>query len=552
MKRPPVSVPPPDGPKLSQQVTTFSKRNLPGESMTLNYIGVFAAAVLTSFLLTRAIRNIANSRGWVYGATNSRHIHTDLIPRLGGIAIFIAVAGIAGVLILFPRLPGVEAELSRRTVLYILGPASLVFLLGLYDDFRPVKPYVKFAVQALAGALMFFGGFGVFHLPLLFGSREFGLIALPLTILWVLWITNAFNLLDGIDGLAAGSALFSTVTVFVVSLIGGNFLISLLTLALAGAILGFLRFNFNPATIFLGDCGSLFIGFMLSALALAGAQKTPTIVAVAIPVVSFGLPVLETVLSVIRRFLSGQPLFGADRGHIHHKLLERGFSQRQVVLILYSVSALCGLLSLFLLYPSGSLVGIVLLVIGTGVWMGVQHLGYHEFVELGRVAHRTMEQKKIIVNNLTIRRATQALSTSKNIEVVDQILRDAFETNDFDGFDLVLDPALAEIMNDRRIPSQLEWRRKNGSWDKAISEWTLTLDLNRSREEKLGTLSIHRKCNGAPLFVDINLLITGFNDALAGALERALYSTAPQLAVAREPIEEKSLPTGLVHGQVEY
>src|SRR5207237_5770704 len=131
-------------------------------------------------------------------------------------------------------------------------------------------------------------------------------------------ITNAFNLIDGLDGLAAGSALFCTLVFFVVALQNHSWLGSLMSVALAGAILGFLRFNFNPATIFLGDSGSLFIGFMLSALALAGAQKTPTIVAVAIPVVSFGLPVLETVLSVVRRFLSGQPLFAADRGHIHH------------------------------------------------------------------------------------------------------------------------------------------------------------------------------------------------------------------------------------------
>lgn len=514
--------------------------------MAFTYISVFLGAVLISFLLTRTIRNLANSRGWVYAPTSSRHIHTDLIPRLGGIAIFIAVAVVALVLLAFPHLPGIEAELSRRTVLYILGPASLVFLLGLYDDFRPVKPYVKFAVQAIAGTLMFFGGFGVFSVPWLFGSVQFGWIALPFTILWVLWITNAFNLLDGIDGLAAGSALFSTLTVFVVSLISGNFLISSLTLALAGAILGFLRFNFNPATIFLGDCGSLFIGFMLSALALAGAQKTPTIIAVAIPVVSFGLPVLETVLSVIRRFLSGQPLFTADRGHIHHKLLERGFSQRQVVLILYVVSALCGMLSLILLSPSGSMVGIVLFVIGTGVWVGVQHLGYHEFVELGRVAHRTMEQKKIIVNNLSFRRATEALTHSKDILCLEQALRDAFDTNDFDGFDLTFNPVL-RIPEELRGFSPLEWRRTNGSWDKATSQWTLTLDLSKSTGEKLGAFSVYRKCSGAPLFVDINLLISGFNVALAGALERALENGAAEPEAERRV---KPLPSILPGEQV--
>lgn len=489
--------------------------------MNITYLGVFVCAVLTSFLLTRIVRNLANSRGWVYVPHSARHIHRGLIPHLGGVAIYLAVLLVAITLIAFPSLPGIEAHVSRRTVLYILGPATLVFLLGLYDDFRPVKPWVKFSVQALAATLMYFGRFGVFDLPLLFGSQRFAWLALPLTIVWVLWITNAFNLLDGIDGLAAGSALFSTLTVFVVSVIGGNFLISALTLALAGSILGFLRFNFNPATIFLGDCGSLFLGFMLSALGLAGAGKAPTIVAVAIPVVSFGLPVIETILSVIRRFMSGQPLFGGDRGHIHHKLLDRGFTQRQAVLILYSVSAVCGLMSLFLLYPSGSLVGIVLLVIGTGVVLGVQQLGYHEFVELGRVARRTMEQKKIIVNNLTIRRATEALSMSKDMEGVDRILRDTFEGNDFDGFILTLDPDPAGPYDGRQGLSRLTWRRSDGSWEET-SEWTLTIDLLRATGLRLGTFSLSRKSNGAPLYVDINLLIAGFNVALGCAVERAL------------------------------
>src|SRR5438093_6862429 len=145
----------------------------------------------------------------------------------------------------------------------------------------------------------------------------------------------------------------------------------------------------------LGDCGSLFIGFMLSALALQGAQKAPTIIAVAIPVVSFGLPILETALSVARRLISGRPVFTADREHIHHKLLQRGLSHRQVVIILYAVSAVFALLSLFLLWPTGSTLGLVLAVLGTGVWIGVQHLNYLEFGELRRIAQRTFEQRQI-------------------------------------------------------------------------------------------------------------------------------------------------------------
>lgn len=502
--------------------------------MTTTYLFVFLCSALLSFLLTRVVRNLANSRGWVSLPPSSRHIHNGLIPRLGGVAIFIAFTIVAGFLIVVPRVLGVGASLSARTIACILGSATLVFLLGLYDDFRPLRPQVKFAVQAVAGALLFFAGFGVFDIPLLFGAHNFGWLALPITILWVLWITNAFNLLDGVDGLAAGSALFSTLTVFVVSLVSGNFLVSSLTLALAGAILGFLRFNFNPATIFLGDCGSLFIGFMLSALALAGAQKGSTIVAVAIPVVSFGLPVLETVLSVFRRFLSGKPLFTADRGHIHHKLLQRGLSQHQVVFVLYVVSAICGLLSLFLLNPSGPTVGIVLFVIFAGVWLGVQQLGYHEFGELTRVAHRTMEQKKIIINNLAIRRATEGLASATDLKSVERALRAAFEANDFDGFDLqVATTGESHAGDDQTNRLKLSWQRPNANDEQTKAPtWALTIDLHNTGGDPLGTFSLYRHFNGHPLLVDVNLLISDFNLALAHALDAALQQ--PSLLDTKE------------------
>src|SRR5258707_12539227 len=191
----------------------------------------------------------------------------------------------------------------------------------------------------------------------------------------------------------------------------------------------------------MGDCGSWFVGFMLSALALVGAQKAPTAVAVAIPVVSFGLPILETSLSVLRRFIGGRPVFTADREHIHHKLLQRGMSHRQVVIVLYGVSALFALLSLFLLWPTGSTLGLVLAVLGTGIWIGVQHLGYLEFWEIRRVAQRTMEQRHIFVNNLAIRRATEELKVAESFQQISRILAAAFDANDFDGFELRTDVA---------------------------------------------------------------------------------------------------------------
>jgi UDP-GlcNAc:undecaprenyl-phosphate GlcNAc-1-phosphate transferase len=503
--------------------------------MTIIYLAAFVLTTLLSFLLTRSVRSVAVSKGWLFAPEAGRHVHSESVPRLGGVAIFLSFVTVTALLVAISISFHLNTGLSNN-ILYVLFPGTLIFMLGLYDDFRPVNPYVKFTVQALAGALLFFGGFKVFQLPLLFGEQIFGWIALPLTILWVLWITNAFNLIDGIDGLAAGSALFSTITVFVVSLVSANTSISLLAVVLAGAILGFLRFNFNPATIFLGDCGSLFIGFMLSALALAGAQKTPTIIAVAIPVVSFGLPILETTISVLRRWISGQPLFGADREHIHHMLLDRGLSQRQVVIILYGVSAVFGLLSLFLLYPGGATLGIVLFVLGAGIWLGVQRLGYHEFFELSRVAQRTIEQKRIIINNLALRRAERELAKVETLVDLRRVLDQAFRSGDFDGYELRIDPLFIDItlvdsggraIDERGEQLLITWRKPGGEpCEQSI--WSLTLDLT-SAAQKLGSFSLYRAYSDRSLMVDVNLLISGFQVALTEALRRTINNATLHL-----------------------
>jgi UDP-GlcNAc:undecaprenyl-phosphate GlcNAc-1-phosphate transferase len=358
-------------------------------------------------------------------------------------------------------------------------------------------------------------------------------MGLPITVLWVIGITNAFNLIDGLDGLAAGSALFSTLVVFVVAIFSGSSLVSLLTIALAGAILGFLRFNFNPATIFLGDCGSLFVGFMLSALALAGAQKAPTAIAVAIPVVSFGLPILETTLSVLRRFIGRRPVFTADREHIHHKLLQSGMSPRQVVIVLYAVSGLFALLSLFLLWPAGNTLGLVLAVLGTGIWFGVQRLGYLEFGELRRVAQRTMEQRDIFVNNLSIRRAIEELKGARDYAGLCHILQSAFSTNDFDGFELSVKARLEEhpTVGDtelRVVPKEslhFEWKKPGASKFRSNwGAWYLTLELMPTKNRWQGSMRIYRLYADRALLVDTNLLTSLFPIVLADAVERVLAS----------------------------
>jgi UDP-GlcNAc:undecaprenyl-phosphate GlcNAc-1-phosphate transferase len=445
----------------------------------------------------------------------------------------------------------VHSALFFKKLVTILVPAAFVFLLGVYDDIRGVGPYVKFSVQAVAACLLFFGGLRIVNIPVLFGSHTLPwYFGLPITVLWVLAITNAFNLIDGLDGLAAGSALFSTLVAFVVALLNGSSLVTLMTIALAGAILGFLRYNFNPATIFLGDSGSLFIGFLLSALALLGAQKSPTIVAVAIPVVSFGLPILETTLSVIRRLISGRPVFTADREHIHHKLLQHGLTHRQVVILLYGVSAVFALLSLFLLWPTGSSLGLVLAVLGIGVWVGVQHLGYLEFGELARVAQRTLDQRQIFINNLSIRRAVEELRAARDYDQVRRILVAAFGTNDFDGFHMKVKLMAGEALpfdasdpSSRRGEISFRWSKADAPKSfEDLTAWTLSLDLLSTANRRRGTLLVHRLYSPRPLQLDINLLTATFPATLADALDRTLSHSAQVI-----PLPEQG--TGLIAAQ---
>ncbi len=503
--------------------------------MTLFYLSTFGVSLLFSLVLTWGVRNLAMGRGWAAPPIQDRDLHETPLPRLGGVPVFLSfLIGVAIAFLASLCFPALAAGLSLRTLLTILVPGTLIFLLGLYDDIHSVGPYPKFAVQAVAAIMLFAGGLRILDLPVVFGARHLAwYIGLPITVLWVIGITNAFNLIDGLDGLAAGSALFSTFVVFVVAVASGSSPVSLLTVALAGAILGFLRFNFNPATIFLGDSGSLFIGFMLSALALEGAQKAPTVIAVAIPVVSFGLPILETTLSVLRRLISGQPLFTADREHIHHKMLQLGMSPRQVVIALYAVSALFALLSLFLLWPGRNTLGLVLVVIGTCIWFGVQHLGYLEFWEIRRVAQRTIEQRGIFANDLAIRRAIEELKGASDYAQVCHILKSAFSANDFDRFELSIKaqaeepPAIGGIRLWVRPGERLhfEWSKPDApKFRDDWAAWNLGLELVTTSNRWLGSMKIYRFYTDRSLLIDANLLTSIFPVVLADALDRALNS----------------------------
>jgi len=490
----------------------------------MTYLLVFLGSLFLSLVSTWCVRNIANARGWMHAPMSDRHMHTVPVPRLGGVAIYFSFMAAVILAMVVPNVLGDPSPLRVKAMVGLLGPAIIVFLLGLFDDVRAVGPYWKFAIQTVAAVWLYAGGYGIHNLGLIHGGQALAWVyCLPLTILWVLLITNAFNLIDGLDGLAAGSALFSTAVVFVVSLIVPNQLVAFFAIALAGAILGFLRFNFHPASIFLGDSGSLFIGFMLSALALAGSQKATTIVAVAIPVVAFGLPILDVVLAVARRIIGAKPLFDGDLDHIHHKLLKRGLSHRAAVLVLYGATAGFGLLSVALLRGE-KMLAFVLVLVATGVIFGVQQLRYVELSELSALLSAVFK-KRIVANNVSIRRAAELLDACGDREAFCRILQETLQPLGFSGFRL-------ENFDDRRLPESSLYPlgydskgRIQFCWvgqSAAEPDWELRLQLTTRLGEQLGYLCLFQVHQNRHQSFNMSVMTDGVRTSISDALQRAL------------------------------
>jgi len=500
--------------------------------VAMNHLVSFFASFGLALYLTWYVRKVAVANRWVCPAPSDRHLHIAPMPRVGGVAIVLTFFSVTGALALIVRLISTPFGFLTRSWLGLLGPGLLIFAVGLYDDFRSTSPYVKFGAQIGAAIWLFANGYHIASVPLFFGAKELGFyLSLAATIFWVVLITNAFNLIDGLDGLAAGSALFSAIVMFVISLVTGNYFVSMSSAVLAGSILGFLRYNFHPATIFLGDSGSLFIGFCLSALGLASSEKSHTMIAVGIPVVACGFPLVETGLSVLRRFMNARPLFAADREHIHHKLLAMGMSQKRAVIMLYAVSALFAATSLLLLNRSGKSMTLALLIVATVVWVALQRLGYLEVRELQRVALRTIEQQRIMANNLSIRRACESLKAGSSFSEICLILEEAFAQNEFDRFELRFplanDGLAGKTRSSRDKGGELyfAWAKLGKSTAPEDSCWLLSLPIASTRSWHKGALTLFRRSSLGPLRIDVNLLTSYLQPSVSAALARVANVT---------------------------
>jgi UDP-GlcNAc:undecaprenyl-phosphate GlcNAc-1-phosphate transferase len=352
-------------------------------------IVAFILSMLCGTLLTPIVRRLAHRFGALDHARSSRKIHGRPIPRLGGIAIVIAFYAPMVGLLLYDSGVGKLFVAEPRHVLGLFAGGAMIAALGFYDDLRGAGAGKKFLVQFAVAGFLYWLDFRVEVLANPLGEPiHLGWLSLPFTLLWIVGVINAMNLIDGLDGLAGGVALVAVVTAFLVSLQRGHPLMMLFSSALAGAIVGFLFYNFNPASIFMGDTGSMFLGFVLAASAVQTNQKASTAVAILIPAVALGLPIMDTLLAIGRRALRGRPLFQADKEHIHHRLMALGLSHRQTVLVLYGFCSLLGITALMLTYASSAQSGFLLIVLAAVAFIFLRVLGYFRLDQLRSAAER--------------------------------------------------------------------------------------------------------------------------------------------------------------------
>lgn len=500
----------------------------------VSYVFIFAVSVIVSALATWCVRNIARRYRLAMAKPASRHIHTTPTPRLGGVAVFLTFSAIYGMSLLAGSHLGM-ANLTSPVVSRIALISLAFFAVGLCDDLKTLSAWTKLAVQIGGATALYLSGI---HFGLC-GSHALApgigrFLCWLLTAFWVVLICNAINLIDGLDGLAAGAALFSMVTIFSLAFVSRPG-VAFSTTVLAGSVVGFLIFNFNPASIFLGDGGSLFVGFMLSGLVLAeGQQQRSALDSIFVPLIAFALPLTDVVVSVVRRFLSGHSLLGADREHIHHKLLELGLTQRQVVWILYAFSGSCAVLSLVLVRGTDVAVFPVIGILLLAVFFGMRKLDYHEFTEFRRLWKRVLQQRDVFARNIAVRKAAAHLETTHDSRALLNTLESCLR-EDFDGFEITVTDALASESS-----FVTPWRHGavKHFWRESPEEVVFKLELTRSDGLPVGTLRLHQRA-GSDLLIDTDLIKGHLRDALTLALCGA--AKAPKLTTIALPEREHLL-----------
>jgi UDP-GlcNAc:undecaprenyl-phosphate GlcNAc-1-phosphate transferase len=493
------------------------------------YSFLLLISLIASFLLTRWLATRAAERGWARRKDSGEE--GEGVPRLGGVSVFFAIGlSIAVLLMFWENLITARFERTLPLGLGLLGAAGFIFFIGLYDDLRGARPWQKLAVQAVAATGLFFAGFQVQVITNPFTHRavELGWLALPVTILWLAAISNAFNLIDGLDGLAAGVGFFATLALFLMAILTFNPFVAAIAASMAGALLGFLPFNFSPARIYLGDSGSLTVGLILAALSVQSAQKGPILITVAIPLMIFGLPLLDVGVTTARRLLSGHPLFRRDEEHLHHRLLKIGLNKRAAVLVLYGMTALFALASLLLLNYRGAVAPVVALLCGAMAWVMVRQMQYPEFAELdSHVRLALSTQRAVLRNHILIRRTGARLAAAEDAEQVWQEATAVFAALEFER-------AVCRVNGSHSFgwSSPAQGKSTNGSHGRVPEAWTLSIPLQHNGR-RVGVLDLSRSLESGPLLFRVSTLL----EFIAQPLSRELLLRLGEVEYAAEPVE---------------
>ena len=332
--------------------------------MLKDFIMAFIALIL-SLLLVPGVAKLAIRIGAV-DKPNARKVHTKIMPRMGGLAIYVSFF-----VVLF-----LSQSMTQQLLGLFLGGTVLV-IVGIIDDMKDIPAKVKLCGQIVAACIVVAFGVRVDFMTNIFHGDTFFLsvFSIPVTIIWIVSIINAVNLIDGLDGLAAGISIIAAITMAIVGYASGQTAMASMAMILIGATLGFLRYNFHPAKIFMGDTGSMFLGYNLAVFAVLGVAKSFTLLSLVTPILVLAIPILDTLFAIIRRKMNHKPIFKPDKHHLHHCLLNYGFSHRDTVLIIYAVSAILALCGLIMTYLNSTQGICLLAVISVVIIYGAVKIG---------------------------------------------------------------------------------------------------------------------------------------------------------------------------------
>jgi len=459
---------------------------------------LFLIALGFSLVLTPAVKWLGVRLG-ALDVPMERKVHTTPVPRIGGLAVFLAFMATMALTNLYVTNVSALFVFDDRAA-FGVGGALVVFGCGLWDDFRRINPGIKLLLQILGASLAYSGGISIGGIFFDWHGIEFGILSYAITVFWFLLFINAVNLIDGLDGLACGMVLFTSILMVILSVMAGNYLNGMYFAALGGAVLGFLRYNFNPASIFLGDGGSYFLGYTVAALSIMGSVKSQVGALMLIPLLALGVPVFDTIFAPLRRWVRGREVFRPDRGHIHHRLLAMGLSSRKAVLILYGITLALCLLAILIVNLRNEAVGLILVILGGGALIVVRKTGYLEYLALDKFygwfrdmtdeAGFSQERRTFLSVQIDMNRA-------RTFEELWNYVGNALEMLRFDKAELRLENSGKGLSSDDEVtvPSTTAEAQLKG-----MGEGTATLPYNGPERRPPGSVS--RTPKSTKIFLD--------------------------------------------------